>query len=386
MNLLTLLKNPLTIVRYPSVRRMIQNNFIKQEEKEFLDMIRVSMKSYPMKPLTTGQKEDVKAFFKKHIGREVPTDWHQYFYSRNGLWSVNYIPTSIYNTEILWRLNKFHFRYAYADKGIYDSMFCDINRPCTIVKNVHGYYDDGQHPLTESEAIERCSNLKEAIIKPTLGGTWGVGVKLFQSANGIVADTNDSVKNLFASYKQNFIVQERLEQHPDMAKLNPTSLNTIRVMSYNRGNEVIILYAVIRIGRKGQIIDNETAGGIKADVDLQTGRIKGCAMGSLAEGRMPMTDVGTAIDGYQIPCLDKVLEVVKEMHHRLPYFNLIGWDMSVDKNGNPAMIEWNSSPQLSQVGHGPAFGDLTEEILDVAMSRENTRFNGILWNYKLVNF
>lgn len=369
-----------------SLNQLIQNHYINQEEKGFLKKIRLSMKSYPMKPLTAGQKADVKAFFKKHIGREVPTDWHQYFYSRNGFWSEKYIPTSIYNTEILWRLNKFQFRYAYADKGTYDSRFYDINRPCTIVKNVNGYFYDGQHPITEAEAIERCSNLKEAIIKPTLGGTWGVGVKLIQTTNGIVSDTNQSIKDLFASYRQSYIVQERLEQHPDLAKLNPTSLNTIRVMSYRRGDEIVILYAVIRIGRKGQIIDNETAGGIKADIDLQTGRIKGSAMGSPTESRMPLTDVGTPTDGHQIPCFDKVLEVVKKMHLRVPYFNLIGWDMSVDTEGKPTLIEWNSAPQLSQVGHGPAFGDLTEEVLDLAMRRKNSRFNGIYLSYKLVNY
>lgn len=366
-----------------SIEQLIQKHFINQIENGFRKTIKQSMKSCPMKPLTAGQKMDVKAFFKKHIGREVPTDWHQYFYSRNGFWSEKYIPTSIYNTEILWRLNNFHFRYAYADKGTYDSTFYDINKPFTIVKNVNGYFYDGQHPLTEAEAIERCSNLKEAIIKPTLGGTWGIGVKLIQSTDGIVMDTKQSIKDLFASYKQSYIIQERLEQHPDLAKLNPTSLNTIRVMSYRRGDEIVILYAVIRIGRKGQIIDNETAGGIKADIDLQTGRIKGSAMGSPTEARMPVTDIGTPTDGYQIPCLDKVLEVVKEMHFRLPYFNLVGWDMSVNKDGKPTLIEWNSTPQLSQVGHGPAFGDLTEEILDNAMRRENTRFSGTMWSHNV---
>ena len=369
-----------------SVNQLIEKFFIRLNEKDFQNRIRRSMKSYPMKPLSAGQKADAKAFFKKHIGREVPTDWHQYFYSRNGFWSEKYIPTSIYNTEILWRLNRFHFRYAYADKGTYDTRFYDINRPCTIIKNVNGYFFDDQHPINEAEAIERCSNLKEAIIKPTLGGTWGVGVKLIHTTDGIVSDTNQPIKDLFTSYKQSFIVQERLEQHPDLVKLNPTSLNTIRVLSYHRGNEVIILYAVIRIGRKGQIIDNETAGGMKADIDLLTGRIKGSAMGGPTEARMPKTDAGILTDGYQIPCLDKVLEVIKEMHIRIPYFNLIGWDMSVDKNGKPTLIEWNSAPQLSQVGHGPAFGDLTEEILDEAMRRDNTRFNGKPWSYILVNY
>lgn len=364
-----------------SVKQLIQKHVIRRIEKGFEKTIKESMQLCPMKPLTKGQEADVKAFFKKNIGREVPTYWHQYLYSRNGLWSEKYIPTSIYNSSIIWRLNKWQFRHAYADKGFYDTLLHDINRPRTVVKCVNGYYYDDSHPLTEKEAIERCSNLKEAIIKPTLGGTWGIGVKLIQSTDGIILDTNRSVKDLFGSYKQSFIIQERLEQHPDMAKLNPTSLNTIRVMSYRRGEEIIILYAVVRIGRSGQVVDNETAGGIKADIDLSTGRIRGCAIGSPKEKDMPFTDVGTPTDGYQIPCFQAVLDTVKEMHYRLPYFNLIGWDMSIDKDGKPVLIEWNRAAELSQVAHGPAFGDLTEEILADAMHRENTRFSGSMFSY-----
>lgn len=361
---------------------MIQNAEIRSIEKSYEKAIKRSMQLCPMKPLTKGQEADVKAFFKKHFGRVVPTYWHQYLYSRNGLWSEKYIPASIYNSEIIQRLNKFQFRHAYVDKGFYDTLFSGINRPKTIIKNVNGYYYDDQYPLTEKEAIERCSNLKGAIIKPSLGGTWGIGVKLIQSSNGIITDMNCPIKKLFDSYKQSFIIQERMEQHSDMAMLNPTSLNTIRVMSYRRGDEIVILYAVVRIGRNGQVIDNETAGGIKADIDLSTGKIKGVAFGNAKEKLMPKTDVGTVLDGFQIPSFQNIMSMVKEMHYQLPYFNMVGWDMSVDKEGKPALIEWNRAAELSQVAHGPAFGDLTEDILADAMSRENTRIEGGILSYK----
>jgi hypothetical protein len=67
-----------------------------------------------------------------------------------------------------------------------------------------------------------------------------------------------------------------------------------------------------------------------------------------------------------------VLDFVKDLHLRLPYFRLIGWDVSVDVNGEPTMIEWNRSADLSQVAHGPAFGDYTEEIIAKALSERNT--------------
>lgn len=367
-----------------SIKQYAWRYFLLQSEKSWEKPIKRSMKLCPMKPLTKGQVADVKNFFKKYIGREVPIYWHQYLYSRNGIWSEKYIPTSIYNSEIIYRLNKFQFCNAYVDKGVYDVWFHDINRPKTIIKNVNGFFYDGQRTITLGEAIDRCANLNEAIIKPSLGGTWGIGVKLIKTMGGVLVDSDQTVKQLFDSYQKNFIIQERFEQHPDLAKLNPTSLNTIRVMSYRRNDEVLILYAVIRIGRENQIIDNETAGGIKADIDLTTGCIKGNAVGNPKEATMSYTDVGTFINGYRLPCFNKLLDTVKEMHLRLPYFNLIGWDMTVDTNGVPALIEWNRAPELSQVAHGPAFGELTEDILTYAMSRENTRFSGGFWSFNII--
>lgn len=359
-----------------AIRDFLNSKKVYRIEKKYERTIKQSMKLCPMKSLTKGQESDIKNYFKKYFGREIPTYWHQYLYSRNGEYSVKYIPASIYNSEIIYRLNKFQLRHAYVDKGFYDTLFPDINRPITIIKNVNGYFYDANKSLTEDEALELCSNLSGAIIKPTLEGTWGQGVQLIRSENGFIPELNCSVKDLFKKYGRSYIIQERFEQHDDIAKLNPTSLNTLRVMSWRRGNEVIILYAVIRIGRMNQVIDNETAGGIKADIDLNTGKIKGVAFGNPQEPLMPKTDVGTVLDGYQIPCFSKILDLVKEMHLRLPYFNLIGWDMTVDKQGNPGMIEWNRAAELSQVAHGPAFGDYTEELLKYAMSRVNTRFEG----------
>lgn len=341
-------------------------------ERIYEQRIKKAMKSCPMKPLTKGQEADIQAFYKKHLKREVPTYWHQYLYSRNGLFSVKYIPASVYRTSIVFRLNDYQYSLAYVDKGFYDTLFPDVNRPQTFVKNINGFYFDDKLSIGEEEAIERCSNLQEAIIKPTALSSWGVGVQLIHTEKGFIPELNMSVKDLFARYKKSFIIQSKLHQHPDLAALNPTSVNTLRVMSYRRDNEVVVLYAVIRIGRMGKVVDNESAGGIKADIDLTTGKIKGPAFGSATEPLMPKTDSGIELDNYLIPSFPQIIEFVKDLHLRLPYFRLIGWDVSVDGNGKPVMIEWNRSAELSQVAHGPAFGDYTEEIFAKAISERNT--------------
>lgn len=352
--------------------RIDQKRKIEEVEKRNERQILKSMQQCEMKPLTKGQEADIKAYFRRYVGKDVPTYWHQYLYSRTGVYSVKYIPASTYFAHIIWRLNNYRFGPAYADKGFYDTLFPDVNRPTTFVTNVNGFYYNGNKPITKDEAISICSDLNGAVIKPTLYGHWGKGVELFHTDNGIVPELNISVTDLFQKYNKNFIVQDKLVQHPDLAKLNPTSVNTIRVLSYRNDNKTIILYAVIRIGRKGKSVDNETAGGIKADIDLTTGRIKGPAFGNTTEKNMEQTDSGAVLDKYLIPSFPQVLEFVKDLHSRLPYFKLIGWDISVDVNGNPVMIEWNRSAELSQVAHGPAFGEYTEEILTEAFKEKNS--------------
>lgn len=356
---------------------LLKNRYIHVRYKSDIANIKGKMKQCDLVPLTAGQKSDINAFYKKMLGHDVPTYWHEYFYSRNGKFSVKYIPTAVYHAEIIYRLNQFGVRHAYVDKGIYDIYFPDVNRPQTIVKNINGYYYDGKNAISQAEALARCQNLQAAVSKPSTEGMWGEGVRVFHTENGRMNGNGMTMEELFNSYGKNFIIQEKIVQHAEMTKLNPTSLNTLRVLSYRDENQVYILYVVVRIGRTGQQVDNETAGGINADIDLATGTILDCAYGTPAEKRIETTDCGTPLKGFAIPAFDKVTALVKELHTRLPYFNLVGWDFGIDEQGEPVLIEWNRAPDLSQTAHGPAFGEMTEEILIALKKKKNSILNNL---------
>ena len=90
-----------------AIKEFLHNDEIRRIEKGYEKTIKQSMQLCTMKPLTKGQEADIKAYFKKHFGREVPTYWHQYLYSRNGLYSEKYIPASIYFSSIIYRLNNY---------------------------------------------------------------------------------------------------------------------------------------------------------------------------------------------------------------------------------------------------------------------------------------
>jgi len=323
--------------------------------------------------LTKKQKKEIQDFYKSIIGKEIDLYSHEYFYSRTGLYSKYYVPTNMHQTELLGRANMLPYTNAYGDKNMTDVLLKGVRQPHTILKNMNGYYYFEGKPMTKEEAAAHCSQLKNALIKPTLKSR-GNGIQALEVKDGITNIEGMTVLELFKKYKKNFQIQERLKQHPQMDALNPTSVNTIRIITFRSGMEILVISVVVRIGRKGAVIDNQCAGGISAVID-EKGRLGKYGFGGFDQDNILKTDTGTVLEGFQIPSFDKIVEKVKELHFQLPFFDLIGWDMAVAEDGEPVLIEWNTQVGLSQSAYGPGFGKYTERVLRELWPRKNTRFS-----------
>lgn len=342
----------------------------KAADQMQIDKIRLSYSKLSNKrKLSKEQIREIQDYYKEILGHEVPIEWHQYFYSRTGNFSKLYIPTSEYKHQIIGRLNVYPLHLAYNDKNMTDVTLPHTHQPKIYVKNMGGYfYAEGQ-PITKEEAIHLCRDLGDVIIKPSLTGR-GNGVRKVHIEDGIV-DNKQALEELFHEYFADYLVQQVIVQHPDMKALNSSSVNTIRIVTYRTGMEVKTVYTVIRIGRRGMNIDNESAGGISAIIHPD-GTIGKYAYGAPGVDNVEFTDTGIKLDGYKVPSYNKAIEMVKQSHMQLPYFNMIGWDIAIEEDGTPVMIELNLNPDLSQSANGPAFGEYTEMILKDAMSRKNT--------------
>ena len=321
--------------------------------------------------LTKEQKKEIQEFYKSVIGREIDLYSHEYFYSRTGLYSKYYVPTNLHQVELLGRANMLPYTNAYGDKNMTDVFLKGVRQPHTFLKNINGYYYVEGKPVTEEQAVEQCSQLKNMLIKPTLFSR-GKGIQALEVTDGITNIDGMTVGELFRQYKKNFQIQERLKQHAQMSMLNPSSVNTIRIITFRSGMEILVISVVVRIGRKGAVIDNQCAGGISAVIN-EEGRLGKYGFGGFDQDDILTTDTGTVLEGFQIPSFDKVVEKVKELHFQLPFFDLIGWDMAVAEDGEPVLIEWNTRVGLSQSAYGPGFGKYTERILRELWPRKNTR-------------
>lgn len=311
--------------------------------------------------LSSAQKKEIKAYFKELSGQDVSLNWHEYLSSRRKEYHKEYIPSDFFRFFICPRANRLNYGYAYSDKNMNDIYLHGVRHPEKVLKNMNGFFYRDNEAISREEAVKLIQNIDNVLIKPTLL-THGDGIRKLTVVNGITNLGGITVEELFDRYKEDYLIEGFVHQHPDMAKLNPSSVNTIRALTYRSGMDVIPLYTVIRIGRKGQPIDNESAGGISAVINPD-GTLGKYGYGSTSYEPVEKTDTGVTLEGYKIPSYDKVIDTIKRLHLQLPFFRIVGWDICVDEEGEPVLIEWNSHAELSQSANGPAFGENTERLI-----------------------
>lgn len=146
-------------------------------------------------------------------------------------------------------------------------------------------------------------------------------------------------------YFPGFLFEELVKQHPQLTKLNSSSVNTCRILTIKRKDAGIEMpMAYFRIGRKGSVVDNFSQGGVAAGVNMETGLLK---RGTL-NPRKGLTwasshpDSGTAIEGFQIPYWEETKKLAAMAAAVIPGIRTVGWDVAITAGG-PLLIEGNSS-------------------------------------------
>lgn len=138
-----------------------------------------------------------------------------------------------------------------------------------------------------------------------------------------------------------FLLESHLEQHPDMAALNESSINTIRIWVVLAEHRWKILGGYLRVGREGSQVDNITSGGIACPLDAETGKVRE-AFNSAQPG-YPLAkhpDSHVALAGFQIPFWQEAMALAGEALAAFPQMRMAGLDMAITPSG-PSVIELN---------------------------------------------
>lgn len=313
-----------------------------------------------MSDLPLDYKREIEDYWKKYCSR-FNTDWHRFYFSQFALSDVRFIPDDVYYAIIDKHFNNRKMNIGVDEKNYYNLWFPDTNRAKVVVRKINGIYYNANYKIIEkNEVIRLCMEQARVIIKPSVGIGRSTGISFLDREQGV-----EGITKLLFDGNHNLVVQEIIQQHKDLSKIHPPSVNTIRSISLLFNGKVHILSSILRMGINGNQVDNICAGGIMCGIK-DNGQLKDIGyslMGDLYD-KHPQ---GTEFKSVTVPSYDKVKQLIIREQEKFAHFRLISWDIAVEEDGEPVLIEvnlCNGGMRFHQFCNGPLFGELTDEVLE----------------------
>lgn len=184
---------------------------------------------------------------------------------------------------------------------------------------------------------------QKAFVKP-LNKNHGDGVQLIRSNCDVSALFHEMIN------EGPFLLEEAIEQDKAMSAFHPASVNTIRMVThYNKKEDrCTVVFALLRMGVNGSIVDNSSAGGIIANIDIARGVVNTPGFRRNLERHATHPDSGYSIINAEIPHWNDLIAFAESLVRKLPYIPLIGWDFALSNKGW-CIVESNQKPSFLSV-------------------------------------
>lgn len=314
--------------------------------------------------LTSQNKKEIRELWK---GIRVNYDWFRFFNSikreNDGAFDARFIPMDFSYTFLHPYYNNTPLTYAFDDKNMYDLYFHDVPMPRTICRTIDGVLFDAQYnKISREEGLMLCKKEGKVIVKPadytTSGGS---NISIWNAEK----DSDERWTNF-----NNCIVQEVIKQHEDVALLHRDSINSIRMVTFYSKEGSKVLGSIVRMGANGSVVDNASKGGLFCGIHNDGTLTK---YGYNRKGEYYASHPqGVLFEKCHIPNYQDCVKMVTTLANRfVKIAKLIAWDLAIDEEGKPLLIEVNlpySGIDVIQIPNGPLFGDQTEEIIKEVMS------------------
>lgn len=224
---------------------------------------------------------------------------------------------------------------------------------------------DASH-CSYKEFEEYCKNKTKIYCKPKDSCS---GKGIYKS---IDIDENTDLKSLHQFMIDNdLFCEDTIIQNSEMSKLNPTSINTVRITTILWNGEAHFMYALLRCGLTGMQVDNVASGGIYTVLGEHGKVVNPFWSDKTLKTYENHPTNGFKLLGFSVPQFDEAVQLCKKAALVEPHMKYIGWDVAITDNG-PVLVEGNQLPGYdmpqncfannSQIGMLPAVEKIIGKI------------------------
>ena len=253
-------------------------------------------------------------------------DYYVFFFEElNAKQRKTYITRTI-NNDYIKHMNNPAYYHLFKNKPDFLKTFHEyIKRDYVYLKecSYEEYLDFvGKHPIFMAKPVD---------------GMCGKGIEVIDSKD---KDLKALYDGFMSSGQQ--LLEERIAQNKEMSKMYPEAINTIRIVTCRKGEDVHILFRALRIGNEGRHVDNFNSGGMFTVID-EDGVIRKPAIDKDGNEFDVHPYTGCNIIGFKIPMYEQIIEQAKKMAFVVPEVPLVGWDFCVSEKGID-VVEGNEYP------------------------------------------
>lgn len=280
----------------------------------------------------------------------------------SGISDPRIMPEEIFKSDIELTLNNTSAVEYLSFKSFYNRWFPGGAFPYDYFHNINGEWLDHDLNTVSFNVIKAMAKELDypVVLKPNRDSLGGKNIFFPPNADELIC----LIKN-----RKNFLVQEKITQHPFFNQFNPHGLNTLRVYVYRsvKDNHLHILNIALRMGVGGSL-DNETAGGIVVRV-RKDGFLNGFALDKYGVKYLSHPDTGVNFN-QKLPDFDALPKLAMKIAHKIFFARLVGLDLCYDENQIWRMIEINISGATIRFAqyHGALFFDeFSDEVYDYCL-------------------
>ena len=275
----------------------------------------------------------IREYAHETFGSSAYWPWLVCFTEIRGAFHEGWVPCDFYRFHLIKKFNPVHSSFLSFTKSFDSRLFGDFSIPYIIFKTNDTFFDMDLNRLDEMAALEKIRAAGGEVVIKKDSGRWG---------RDIIFVDSSKVEREMLSPKYDIIIQKAFEQHPEIAAVYPRSINTIRITTFlDFDSTVKVKNVVMRIGAGGSRTDNFKTGGHLLFFDEEGRGGTQAYSGITLEPENEHPDTGYAYRDLRITALDLAKEKCIQSHYKYPYLRLIGWDVFIDRENKPRLIEWN---------------------------------------------
>lgn len=242
------------------------------------------------------------------------------------------------------RLNPEYYRVILEDKYIFYQYFRNSGFPVVEIK---GLIENGHIKRLDANKTEPFDNIVNYNLNCYIKkhSSWG-GNQIYKleiqekriTLNHKPSDINEIRRKVTDHI---FIMQDTIVQHPELDRLNPSCVNTLRLITIHNGQRVENFSNMLRIGVKNSLVDNLSQGGLGCTIH-SNGTLHETAYDKCGINKWIThhPDSNVAFDEFKIPFYKEALDLVIKMHETFLCLFIIGWDVAITETG-PVVLEGN---------------------------------------------